>query len=104
MHLIDLPDQSFVFDLIPPMELHLMLRVINNLFKPLRDIRPKADNWSRLLHIQSQPHHGGQFADNECHKFLKNFNLLQKLAENDCAFQAVSIIDALQKFGAVVTA
>ena len=57
MPLTDLPDQTSIFDLIPPMELHLMLGVVNHLFMALRDIWPKADDWPILLHIQPQPYH-----------------------------------------------
>ena len=51
MPFTDLPDQTFFFDLLPPMELHLMLGVVNHLFKALRDIWLKADDWLILLRI-----------------------------------------------------
>ena len=60
-----------------------MLGVVNHLFKALKDIWPKADDWPRLLHIQPQPHYEDHFAGNECHKLLKNIDLIQKLAKND---------------------
>lgn len=101
--LFDKPDSSLFLTFIAPMELHLLLGVVNHLFKALKEAWPKADDWPRSLHIKSQPFHGGQFAGNECRKLLKNVDVLRQLAEQDCAFNIFGIINTLQKFDAVVS-
>ena len=89
-----MPGSALVLDFISPMELHLLLGVMNHLYKFL----PKS------LNIKCQPIHGDQFAGNECRKLLKNVDVLQQLAEKNCAFCVFGIIDTLQKFDAVVSA
>ena len=51
MPLTDHPNQTYVFYLILPMELHLMLGVVNHLLKAIREIWPKANGWPRVLYI-----------------------------------------------------
>ena len=102
--LLSSPDNVLVLDFIPPMELHLLLGVVNHLFRALKEEWLKADEWPKALHIKPQPFHGGQFAGNECRKLLKNVDILQRLAEEDCAFNIFGIVDALRKFDAVVSA
>ena len=58
----------------------------------------------KALHIQIQPFHGDHFAGNDCHKLLKNIDLLQRLAMSECVFQVFGLIETFQKFGVVVTA
>nr|XP_047146733.1 uncharacterized protein LOC124819298 [Hydra vulgaris] len=100
---LSLEESALVIDLISPMELHLLLGVVNHLFKILKDSCPKADEWLQALHIQHQPFHGGQFEGNSCNKLLKNLDLLQTLAEKDNAFQVFPIIETFRKFANVVS-
>ena len=79
--LINMEDSRLILDIIPPIELHLLLGIVNYLFKNLSEHWPRAKQWPALLHIQLQPHHGGQLAGNECHKLLQNFDILQRLAK-----------------------
>ena len=58
-------DDSLIIDLIPPMELHLLLGVLNNLLKSLKDSWPNTDKWLAVLHIQIKRYHGGQLAGHE---------------------------------------
>lgn len=96
-------DDKLILDLIPPMELHLLLGIVNHLFKALIHLWPMADQWPTSLHLSPEPYHGGQFTGNACHKLLKNVDLLQRMAEQQCAFQTFGVIDILRKFGAVVS-
>ncbi|XP_047125706.1 uncharacterized protein LOC124807639 isoform X1 [Hydra vulgaris] len=100
---LSLEDSALVIDLIPPMELHLLLGVVNHLFKILKNLWPKADEWLQALHIKYQPFHGGQFEGNSCNKLLKNLDLLQILAEKYNAFQVFPIIETFRKFENVVS-
>jgi hypothetical protein len=63
--LINMDDSTLILDVIPPMELHLLLCIVNHLFKNLSDLWPGAKEWPTLLHIQLQPYHGELFAGNE---------------------------------------
>lgn len=57
--LIEFQDDKFVLEAIPPMELHLLLGVVNHIFKNLCDLWPRAKEWPPSLHIPIQPYHGG---------------------------------------------
>ena len=98
-----LNDSALILDVIPPMELHLFLGIVNHLFKNLLDLWPGLKEWPTLLHIQFQPYHGGHFADNECHKLLQNLDILQRLAEKTCAYQAFGFIETLRHFKEVIS-
>ena len=76
---------SLILELIPPMELHLLLGVVNHLYKSLKNVWPKASQWPAALYIDEEPFHGGHFAGNQCYKLLNNLDLLQHLAEKDSA-------------------
>ena len=93
---------SLVLELIPPMELHLLLGVVNHIYKTLKTAWPRATEWPASLHINEEPFHGGHFAGNDCHKLLQNLDLLQHLAEKDSAFQVFPFIETFRKFQAVV--
>ena len=79
--LINMVDLRLILHIITPIELHLLLGIVNHLFKNLSELWPGAKQWPALLHIQLQPYHGGPFAGNECHKLLQNVDILQRLAE-----------------------
>jgi hypothetical protein len=102
--LIDGEDTTLVLDVIPPMELHLLLGIVNHLFKNLLQCWAGATEWTSKLNIQMQPFHGGQFAGNDCHKLLQNVDLLQKLVEQSCAFQAQGFVHTFRMFKNVVSA
>jgi len=95
--LINMDDSTLILDVIPPMELNLLLGIINHLFKNLSDLWPGAKEWPTLLHIQLH------FASNECHKLLQNLDILQRLAEKACACQSFGFIETLRHFKKVVT-
>ena len=97
-------ENKLILELIPPMELHLLLGVVNHMYKAMTEVWPNVVKWPSALHIQQEPYHGGQFAGNACHKLLSNLDLLQRIAETESAFQVFGIIDALRKFKSVVTA
>ena len=86
------------------MELHLLIGVVNHLFKNLCQVWQNADEWPKMINIQQQPFHGGQFAGNECRKLLRNVDSLQQLAEKHACFLAFPFIETLRKFDAIVHA
>ena len=85
------------------MELHLLLGVVNHLYKSLKNVWPKASQWPAALHIDEEPFHGGHFAGNQSYKLLNNLDLLQRLTEKDSAFQAFGFVETMRKFQVVVS-
>ena len=46
---------------------------------------PKGKDWLLLLKLKLQPYHGGEFVCNDCHKLLKNMDVLQTIVEREKA-------------------
>ena len=86
-----------ILDVIPPMELHL-LGIVNHLFKILSDLWPGAKECPAELHIQLQQYYGGHFNGNDCHKLLKNIDILQRMAEKACAYEVFGFIETPRHF------
>ena len=51
--LLNFPDESLILDAIPPMEIHLLLGVVNHLYKNLANIWPECKTWPEALNIPS---------------------------------------------------
>ena len=70
--LIDYEGDYLVIDLIPPMELHILLGIVNRLYDNLdKDLEKSglslsAKEWSDKLFIYRRHYHGGQFVGNHC--------------------------------------
>ena len=86
------------------MELHLLLGVVNHMFKGLIQVWPEVEDWPSDLHVNLQQFHSGHFNGNDCHKLLRNIDLLQRQAERASAFQAMVFIETFRKFKQVVSA
>ena len=86
------------------MELHLLLGVVNHLFKILKTAWIEAVKWPAALHIQLSPYHEGQFDGNECRKLLKNAGVLQQLPYTNLVPNIFHIIEAFKSFNLVVKA
>ena len=74
-------DSNLVLVIIAPMELHLLISVVNHLFKTLKGIWSQADNWPAQLNIQQSPYHGRQFEGISAESFstiLIHFSFLMK--------------------------
>ena len=63
--LINMDNSVLILDVIPPMELNLLLGIVNHFFKNFSDLWPGAKEWPAELHIQFQPYHGGHFKGND---------------------------------------
>ena len=86
------------------MELHLLLGVVDHLFKILKTAWVEAVKWPAALHIQLSPNHGGQFVGNECRELLKNVDVLQQLADTNLVPNIFHMIKAFKIFNLVVKA
>ena len=70
-------DSEMLIQLIPPPELHLLLRIVNKIFKELQTAVPNiAEEWLNKLGIVQPKHHGGEFTGNMCRKLLKSSHVL----------------------------
>ena len=101
--ILDFPDEKLVLQPIPPMELHLLLGLVNHLIKTLFDLRLKAKEWPSSLHIPIQTFHSGHFNGNNCMKLLRGVSKLQLLLEKESFAQAHGFIQTLTVFKDVVT-
>ena len=59
-------NEPLALDIIPPMELHLLLGVVNHLLKFLKSTCPHLEEWLKHLGVAPEPYHGGQFAGPPC--------------------------------------
>ena len=73
--LINMDNSVLILDVIPPMELHPLLGIVNPLFKNLSGLCPGAKEWPAEFHIQLQPYQVKRFKGNDCHKLLKNIDI-----------------------------
>ena len=82
--LCDAPDSTYILELLPCMELHLMIGVVNKLYDNLNDILEKkssinATNWSLPLGLKRPRQHDGEFNGNQCQTLLNNIDKLIEL-------------------------
>ena len=102
--LIEYEDNVLVLDVIPPMELHLMLGVVNRLYdyldKALEESASsiKAKDWADLLYIERRHYHGGQFIGNHCSKLLDEVDILEQLLIESGAYIGIPYVEAFRKF------
>ena len=99
-------DTMMMIKLIPPPELHLLLRVVNKIFKELKKSYPHfADRWLQKMGLQQPMLHGGEFTGNMCRSLLKNANLLADLANGSSAETEIAkYVSAFSNFCKVVEA
>ena len=102
-------DNHQVIDVLPPMELHLLLGVLNNIYNHL-DSSLKSSNcsitaadWSIPIGLTRSEHYGGQYNGNQCLKLLKSLDQLESLLKREGAVEAGQpALHALQAFYQVV--
>ena len=61
-----------------------------------------CEEWIRRLHIKREEYHGGSFNGNDCHKLLKNTNILEQIAPSP-SVKVKACVDAFKAFNGVVT-
>ena len=110
MPLLPGADDVLVLDVLPPMELHLLLgslnRLVDHLEKTLKDSTSglSLHQWISRLGLARCSFHGGQFDGNSCKKLLNNADLLQTMAEHAEAFCVMPVVKALRALRVVVQA
>ena len=109
MPLLPGADDVLVLDVLPPMELHLLLGTVNRLVDHLEQTltdsgsRLTIQQWISRLGLTRCSFHGGQFDGNSCKKLLTSVDVLQSLAEDAGAFCAMPVVEALRALRTVVT-
>ena len=101
--LINFPNDSIILNAIPPMEIQLLLDVVNHLYKNLTSIWPECKAWPETLDITLRQFHRGHFHGNHCQKLLKYVDILQETAEVAAGFAALPFVDTLRKFEKVAS-
>ena len=101
-------DEELIMDLLPPMELHLLLGAVNRLIQHLEerlretDAQQLLDIWLKKLGLSRPSYHGGQFEGNGCRRLLRGTDQLQNLAEQAGVVCAMPVVVALQALHGVV--
>ena len=96
-------DDAEILDVLAPPELHLLLGIVNHLFRGMKTIWDAASIWPEKLHISPASYHGGEnFNGPGCHKLLQNIDQLELLVQTSSSFQAQPFVQAFRDFRAVV--
>ena len=53
--------------------------------------------------MKIQPYHGGEFVENDCHKLLKNMEVLQRIVKREKADYMLGFVKTFQNFKSVVS-
>jgi len=94
-------DSAVIIDVLPLMELHLLLGIISRLFNHLNDILIQipgntitAKDWSTECALVRPKFHGGEFNGNSCKILLNSVDKLEKIApkENNEVQQVVKVL------------
>lgn len=93
-------DDALVLDVIPPPELHLLLGVVNTLYKSmLQQCENDSLRWAKECNVTREFVHGGPaFAGNSCKKLLNKVDILRSF----CCIKCLKYVKCYQNFGAVV--
>ena len=89
-------DNTKVLDLIPPLELHILIGPVTTIFDALKKVWPDAEKWANASNVERQAYHGGILNGNGCIRLLKHVDALEEMR---CSFEYV---DVLRKFKSVV--
>lgn len=105
-----LPDETLVLDILPVMELHLLLGVVNRIYDHLDTILCASENcllrakdWSDKLSIRRPPMHSGEWDGNQCKHLLNNLPTLEDLLADDGNAEADvhKVVNAFRDFNEV---
>ena len=87
-----------VFQVVPPPELHLMLGPVNHMYDKMNNVWPGSDAWLKACFVKKEEYHGGQFEGNDCRKLLKKIDLLREI----CPEKHQDFVRAFSTFNNVV--
>lgn len=99
-------DSDILIQKIPLPELHLLLRIVNKIFKELQATAPKeSEEWLAKIGIVQPKLHGGEFTGNMCRRLLKHVPCLQVIGQTSPRHTSLieKVSAALAAFDDVVT-
>ena len=97
------PPIGVIMQHVPIPELHLLLGVVNRLYKECVTVLPQCEQWSKQLHLVREKYFSKTFEGNECKKLLDNVPMLEQICEGMSASTKVwKIISAFKSFRSVV--
>jgi hypothetical protein len=102
------PDETLVIDMLPVMELHLLLGITNRLYDHVDDLLHRSPgsatalDWSNQLGIRRPPMHGGEFNGHQCKTLLMNTTCLTRLLdEAEVGTPGIKVLTAFNTFNDV---
>ena len=104
-------DSTYVISIIPPMELHFHLGVVNKLYDQLDVVlienksTKTAKDWSDKVGVNRPKHHGGEFNGNQCSRLLSKIEWIKDLIHIENLDSKVSdVYDAFNTYSQVKSA
>ena len=67
----NLENKMPVIDVLPPLELDLLIGPVNTLYDSLEKVWPRSEGWLKLCNIKKVEYHGGKFEGNNSRVLLK---------------------------------
>ena len=105
----NIEENTLIIDVVPPMELYLVLGIVNGLFGHLDKVLTEnectitATDWSTSLGMKRSQYHGGQFNGNQCKMLLGNTETLKHILHSAGAYNiGEPVLQTLEQFGKIV--
>ena len=103
----ELDDSTVIIDVLPPMELHLLLGIVNRLcnhliqvLKQIPDNIVSAEDWSAACGLVRPKLHGGEFNGNACKVLLNSVDKIQNIVPEENS-EVQKVVKTLKDFKAV---
>jgi hypothetical protein len=94
-------DKQMLIEIIPPPQLHLMLRVTNKMFHQLQSSFPKvAELWLQKIGLVQPQLHGGEFTGNMCRRLLNHAPTLHTIGKKS---EIIKFATAFAAFNSVIS-
>ena len=65
-------EMMLVLLLLPPPELHLLIRPVNTIYDAMNKVWLGSEVWLKMVNVIREEYHGGSFNSNDSRKLLKN--------------------------------
>ena len=95
----DIDENTPVFQVVPPPELHLMLGPVNHLYDEMSKVWPGSEAWLKACFVKKEEYHGGVYEGNDCRKLLKKIDSLREI----CPEKHQGFVRTYSNFNDVVT-
>lgn len=90
---------QLVLDIIPPLELHLMLGVVNTVFDHMiEEFKDETMAWAKFCNVERDVTHGSGLNGNSCKKLLDKLDILRSTWPIGC----MKYVQVIEDFRLVV--